>query len=90
MILISIIIALVIERLGARADYWQIGFYANTYLKHSQKQLSEKGLFNSPIGFLIWLMFTLMFVESSYGIGEHESLVSSGLQHFWGFEGKRY
>ena len=31
-------------------------------------------------------MFTLMFVESSFGIGEHESLVSSGLQHFWGFE----
>ena len=36
--------------------------------------------------FLVWLMFTLMFVESSFGIGEHESLVSSGLQHFWGFE----
>ena len=35
---------------------------------------------------LVWLMFTLMFVESSFGIGEHESLVSSGLQHFWGFE----
>ena len=36
--------------------------------------------------FLVWLMFTLMFVESSFGIGEHESLVPSGLQHFWGFE----
>ena len=44
MILISIIIALVIERLGARADYWQIGFYANTYLKHSQKTTLRKRL----------------------------------------------
>ena len=38
---------------------------------------------------LVWLMFTLMFVESSFGIGEHESLVSSGLQHFWGFEDEK-
>ena len=36
--------------------------------------------------FLVWMMFTIMFIESSFGIGEHESLVSSGLQHFWGFE----
>ena len=70
MILISIIIALVIERLGARANYWQIGFYANTYLKHSQKQLSEKGLFNSPIGFLIWLMLPVVAVALIYQLSE--------------------
>ena len=49
-------------------------YYASLYRDH---------LF---VCFLVWLMFTLMFVESSFGIGEHESLVSSGLQHFWGFE----
>ena len=42
MILISIIIALVIERLGARADCWQIGFYANSILS-TRKTPFEKG-----------------------------------------------
>ncbi|QPL42393.1 beta-lactamase regulator AmpE [Pseudoalteromonas sp. A41-2] len=70
MILISIIVALVIERLGARADYWQIGFYADHYLKHSKKHLSDKGLFNSPVGFLIWLMLPVIAIALVYKLSD--------------------
>ncbi|WP_404342758.1 beta-lactamase regulator AmpE [Pseudoalteromonas mariniglutinosa] len=60
MILISIIIALIIERLGARSDYWQISYYAKGYLARSNKQLSEQGLFHSPSGFLVWLLLPVV------------------------------
>ncbi|MEZ7276874.1 beta-lactamase regulator AmpE [Pseudoalteromonas sp. 68 DY56-GL68] len=70
MILISIIIALVIERLGARADYWQISHYANSYLTLSNKQLSKKGLFYSPIGFLIWLMLPVLAIAIVFQLSD--------------------
>ncbi|MCF7502191.1 beta-lactamase regulator AmpE [Pseudoalteromonas sp. L1] len=70
MILISIIIALVIERLGARADYWQISHYANSYLTLSNKQLSKKGLFYSPIGFLIWLMLPALAIAIVFQLSD--------------------
>ncbi|MCQ8878886.1 beta-lactamase regulator AmpE [Pseudoalteromonas shioyasakiensis] len=66
MILISIIIALILERLGARSDYWQISHYAQGYLTRSNKQLSEKGLFNSAHGFLIWLILPVIAIALVY------------------------
>ncbi len=51
MILVSIIIALILERLGARSQYWQISHYVNGYLNRSGKLLGENGLFGSAIGF---------------------------------------
>ncbi|MGY8877894.1 MAG: beta-lactamase regulator AmpE, partial [Pseudoalteromonas sp.] len=56
MILVSIIIALILERLGARSNYWQISYYTNGYLNRSNKLLGDKGLFSSAPGFLIWLL----------------------------------
>ncbi|MGS0534623.1 beta-lactamase regulator AmpE [Pseudoalteromonas sp. SaAl2] len=66
MILISIIIALILERLGARSDYWQISHYAQSYLTRSNRQLSEKGLFNSNHGFLIWLILPVIAIALIY------------------------
>jgi AmpE protein len=66
MILISIIIALILERLGARSHYWQISYYAQGYLKRSNKALSQQGLFNSKVGFLIWLCIPVLLVASLY------------------------
>ncbi|WP_064436069.1 beta-lactamase regulator AmpE [Pseudoalteromonas neustonica] len=60
MILISIIIALILERLGARSNYWQISHYAQGYLSRSKKQLSDKGMFHSAHGFLIWLVLPVI------------------------------
>ena len=62
-----------------------VNIYRNSKVKMSLRYLSNYRD-HILVYFLIWLMFTFMFVESSFGIGEHESLVSSGLKHFWGFE----
>ncbi|MCO7188774.1 MULTISPECIES: beta-lactamase regulator AmpE [unclassified Pseudoalteromonas] len=56
MMLISIIIALVIERLGARSEHWQIDFYIAKYLTWSKKQLSNKGVLGSDLGVMIWFV----------------------------------
>ncbi|MBQ4832760.1 beta-lactamase regulator AmpE [Pseudoalteromonas sp. MMG010] len=66
MILISIIIALILERLGARSPYWQISYYGDEYLSRSQKSLSDNGLFNSQVGFLIWLCLPVIFVAGVF------------------------
>ncbi|MGO2477840.1 MAG: beta-lactamase regulator AmpE [Pseudoalteromonas sp.] len=66
MILISIIIALVLERLGARSNYWQISYYGQGYLTRSQKLLSEKGVFNSPAGFVVWLLLPVVAIALLY------------------------
>lgn len=70
MILISIIIALVLERLGARANYWQISFYADAYLKRSTKVLTDKGLFGSQLGFFIWLLLPVLVVALIYELSD--------------------
>lgn len=66
MILVSIIIALILERLGARSNYWQISYYANGYLNRSTKLLADKGLFSSAVGFLIWLVLPVIAVGLVY------------------------
>lgn len=70
MILISIIIALILERLGARSDYWQISYYAQGYLTRSKKQLGEQGLFNSPAGFIIWLCLPVLLVAIIFTLSD--------------------
>ena len=66
MILVSIIISLILERLGARSQYWQISHYVNGYLNRSGKLLSENGLFGTAIGFLIWLLLPVVAVAFIY------------------------
>mgnify|MGYP000223641093 FL=1 len=62
MILVSIIIALILERLGARSAHWQISHYANSYLNRSVNLLTNKGLFGTASGFLIWLLLPVIAV----------------------------
>ncbi|WP_165722160.1 MULTISPECIES: beta-lactamase regulator AmpE [unclassified Pseudoalteromonas] len=70
MILVSIIIALILERLGARSNYWQISYYANGYLNRSNKLLGDKGLFSSAPGFLIWLLLPVIAMALIYCLSD--------------------
>ncbi|MCF2908870.1 beta-lactamase regulator AmpE [Pseudoalteromonas sp. DL2-H2.2] len=70
MMLISIIIALVIERLGARSEHWQIDFYLGKYLALSKKQLSEKGMFGSDFGVMIWFVLPTILVALVYHLSD--------------------
>ncbi|BBN82705.1 beta-lactamase regulator AmpE [Pseudoalteromonas sp. A25] len=63
MILISIILALIIERLAARGKYWQMSHYADMYVTHSG---SIKSIFNSGFGVLIWLVMPSMLLAIIY------------------------
>lgn len=56
MILISIILALAIERLGARDAHWQIDHYSRRYVTMSQSLLANNGLFKSPFAFALWTL----------------------------------
>ncbi|QPB84606.1 beta-lactamase regulator AmpE [Pseudoalteromonas rubra] len=66
MMLISIIIALVIERLGARSEHWQIDYYMGKYLTWSKHQLREKGVFSSDPGVMIWLVLPTALIAMVY------------------------
>jgi len=70
MILVSIIIALILERLGARSNYWQISYYTNGYLNRSSKLLGDKGLFSSAPGFLIWLLLPVIAMALIYCLSD--------------------
>ncbi|QTL36049.1 beta-lactamase regulator AmpE [Pseudoalteromonas viridis] len=70
MMLISIIIALVIERLGARSEHWQIDFYLGKYLAWSKTQLSEKGMFGSDLGVMVWLVLPTILVALVYHLSD--------------------
>ncbi len=62
MILISIILALIIERLGARAPFWQAEFYVSKYQGHSGSVLKDGGLFFTPVGFMVWLVLPALLI----------------------------
>ncbi|WP_462164511.1 beta-lactamase regulator AmpE [Pseudoalteromonas xiamenensis] len=62
MILISIILALIIERLGARAPFWQAEFYVSKYQGHSGSGLKDGGLFFTPVGFMVWLVLPALLI----------------------------
>jgi len=70
MILVSIIIALIFERLGARSNYWQISYYANGYLNRSNGLLVKTGLLGSKVGFLIWLALPIFAVAGVYFLSD--------------------
>ena len=62
MILISIILALAIERLGARDAHWQIDHYSNGYLNMSQSLLQNNSLLKSPFAFALWVLLPALGV----------------------------
>ncbi|KAF7788256.1 AmpE protein [Pseudoalteromonas rubra] len=70
MMLISIIIALVIERLGARSEHWQIDFYLGKYLTWSKHQLREKGIFGSDLGVMIWLILPTVLIAMVFHLSD--------------------
>ncbi|GMM85780.1 beta-lactamase regulator AmpE [Pseudoalteromonas sp. MTN2-4] len=62
MILISIILALAIERLGARDAHWQIDHYSKGYLNMSQSLLQNNSLLKSPFAFALWVLLPALGV----------------------------
>ncbi|ASM52794.1 AmpE protein [Pseudoalteromonas nigrifaciens] len=66
MILVSIIIALILERLGARSAHWQISYYADGYVNRSANLLTNKGVFGSGVGFLVWLLLPVLAIGCLY------------------------
>ncbi|OHU88577.1 MULTISPECIES: beta-lactamase regulator AmpE [Pseudoalteromonas] len=68
MILISIILALAIERLAARGNYWQMSFYTNGYVAHSVDNSMVKGLMGSGVGVLIWLVVPSILIAIVYHV----------------------
>jgi len=62
MTLISIIFALIAERLGARSKPWQIATYANWYLTKGQALLSRLSSISSLVGLVIWLLIPTLVV----------------------------
>ncbi|SFC45782.1 beta-lactamase regulator AmpE [Pseudoalteromonas denitrificans] len=71
MTLISILIALIIERLDAKGRYWQMHLYASKYLNFSTSDsfLANsvvKSLLSKEIGFLIWLVIPAALVGFIY------------------------
>lgn len=70
MILVSIIIALVLERLGARSAHWQMSYYANGYLTRSVNLLTNKGLFGTATGFLIWLFLPVIAIACLFFLSD--------------------
>jgi len=71
MTLISILIALIIERLDAKGRYWQMHIYASKYLNFSTSDSSiansvTKPLLKKEIGFLLWLVIPAACVGFIY------------------------
>ncbi|WP_100913891.1 beta-lactamase regulator AmpE [Pseudoalteromonas spongiae] len=62
MILISVILALIIERLAAKEDAWQL----NTYVKHFISVSESNGLFSKVylrrVDFFIWLLLPVLLL----------------------------
>ena len=70
MILISIIIALIIERLGAKANYWQIEHYLQGYLANTQSMVAKNGILGSPLGTMFWLVLPALAIALIYSISD--------------------
>ena len=62
MTLISILIALIIERLDARGKYWQMQTYASVYLDKSQ---GFSGLFKQSMLVFLWLLVPSLLVAGA-------------------------
>ncbi|KZN47304.1 beta-lactamase regulator AmpE [Pseudoalteromonas luteoviolacea] len=70
MILISILVALIIERLGARSEYWQIDYYLAHYQKWSQQKISRNWLDRSNIGVMVWMVIPAILVALLYSFSD--------------------
>lgn len=57
MTLISILFALIIERLGAKEACWQLSTYSQAYLAKSQNQSWFGNLMRKQLGLFVWLLF---------------------------------
>ncbi len=60
MILISILIALIIERLATKERVWQIATYSDKYVTFSQKNSLLKQMINNQVGFYVWLLLPVI------------------------------
>ncbi len=66
MTLISILIALIIERLDAKGKYWQIYTYAKAYHEFSSQNFLLQKLIDKRITFILWLVLPCIAVMLVY------------------------
>lgn len=64
MTLISVLIVLILERLTARTEPWQMPFYFQRYLAFSEQQLLGRQLLSHGLGVLLWLMIPALLVTA--------------------------
>ncbi|AIY66081.1 beta-lactamase regulator AmpE [Pseudoalteromonas piratica] len=62
MILISVILALIIERLAAKEDAWQLGTYIKHYISVSESNSLFKGIYKRRVDFLVWLLLPVLLL----------------------------
>ncbi|MDK2595840.1 beta-lactamase regulator AmpE [Pseudoalteromonas obscura] len=70
MILISILLALIIERLGARSTHWQIDYYLSHYQQWSYQQSAVSWLYKSSLGVMLWLTIPALLIAFLYSLFE--------------------
>lgn len=66
MILISIMLALTLERLGARSLHWQIDYYVKGYLNAGYSHTAFAPLLNKKIGFIAYLLLPVLLTAFIY------------------------
>lgn len=62
MTLISILFALIIERLGAKEAGWQLSTYSQAYLAKSQNQAWFNNIMRKSLGLFVWLLLPAALV----------------------------
>ncbi|RJE76664.1 regulatory signaling modulator protein AmpE [Pseudoalteromonas sp. MSK9-3] len=70
MILISIILALTLERLGARSAHWQIDYYLQRYLNMGYGSKIIKKQLNNGVGFMCYLVLPVIAVAFIYQLSD--------------------
>ncbi|MBE0369371.1 beta-lactamase regulator AmpE [Pseudoalteromonas aurantia] len=70
MILISIILALALERLGARSLHWQIDYYLTRYLKAGYDNKTISKLLNKDMGFISYLLLPVLLIAAVYQVSD--------------------
>ncbi|WP_440053973.1 beta-lactamase regulator AmpE [Pseudoalteromonas sp. T1lg65] len=70
MILISIILALIIERLGAKERYWQSEYYLCQYYQKTKKHIAHDGLLGSTFGTMLWVLVPTCIIAVIFNLSE--------------------
>jgi AmpE protein len=70
MILISIILALILERLGARSAHWQIDFYLQRYLNVGYGNERVKRQLDKGLVFICYLLLPVVLVAFIYQLSD--------------------